>query len=72
MATTKQDLFNDELSALLDKWYPEIYTVEFNDFVSFDGFYINIDIDLEPKDRYQKTFRPFGLEFPQFPDLKIR
>jgi hypothetical protein len=27
MATTKQDLFNDELAALLDKWYPEIYTI---------------------------------------------
>tara|TARA_R110002094_G_scaffold210698_1_gene181090 strand:- start:42 stop:254 length:213 start_codon:yes stop_codon:yes gene_type:complete len=70
MATTKQDLFNDELAALLDKWYPEIYTVEFNDFVSFDGFYINIDI--EPKQTYQKELKPFGLDFSNFPDLSIR
>ena len=70
MTTRKQDLFNDELAALLDKWYPDIYTVEFNDYVSFDGFYINTDI--EPKETHQKTFKPFGLEFPQFPDFKIR
>ena len=47
VATTKQDLFNNELAALLDKWYPEIYTVEFNDSVSFGGFCINIDIEPE-------------------------
>jgi hypothetical protein len=66
MATTKQDLFSDELAALLDKWYPEIYTVEFNDFVSFDGFYINIDI--EPKN-YSSDANHFGA-LPPFPSIR--
>ena len=66
MSTSKRDLFNDELSALLDKWYPEIYTVEFNDYVRFDGFYINIDI--EPKN-YSSDFNHFGT-LPPFPSIR--
>ena len=65
MSTSKQDLFNDELAALLDKWYPEIYTVEFNDYVSFDGFYINIDI--APKN-YSSDANHFGT-LPPFPSI---
>ena len=66
MSTSKRDLFNDELSALLDKWYPEIYTVEFNDYVRFDGFYINIDI--EPKN-YSSDLNHFGT-LPPFPSIR--
>ena len=66
MSTSKQDLFNDELAALLDKWYPEIYTVEFNDYVSFDGFYINIDI--APKN-YLSDANHFGT-LPPFPSIR--
>lgn len=70
MSTSKQDLFNDELSALLDKWYPGKYTLELNDYNYSDGFWI--DISVEGNQNQQKNFRPFGLEFPQCPKFNIR
>ena len=70
MATTKEDLFNDELVLLLDKWYPRKYTVQFNNYNYSDGFYI--DISIEGDQNQEQTFRPFGLEFPQCPEFKIR
>ena len=69
MSTSKQDLFNDELIELLEKWYPSIYKVEFNDYKQdflAGGFYIDIDIDPE---NYSSDANHF-FTLPPFPSIR--